>query len=203
MPVELLPQRRLSDELRTGTSPDLTRRRWAIGLSFAGAVIGAVVGAYQTGIIRRLPDVLPGEVWDAERVDASDYAYRNLQQPDAPMMIVTYGLTAMAFAAGGADRARQNPALPLIASVKAAGDLALCLVLAAQEWRENGKLCSWCQFATAISAATLLLSVPEARRAWAARGRRVGGACAIGKRRPLKPLSFRAENEERPPPRAW
>ena len=30
MPVELLPQRRLSDELRTGTSPDLTRRRWAI-----------------------------------------------------------------------------------------------------------------------------------------------------------------------------
>jgi hypothetical protein len=170
MAAELLSSTQLSRELRTGSSPDLTRRRWAIGLSFAGAVIGAVVGAYQTGIVRRLPDVLPGRVWDAERVDASDYAYQNLQQPDAPMMIVTYGLTAMAFAAGGIDRARQNPALPLVATAKAAGDLALCLVLGVQEWRENRKLCSWCQLATALSAATLLLSVPEARRAWEARG---------------------------------
>lgn len=162
---ELLEPSRLSRELREGTSPDLTRRRAGIALSLAGAVIGGVVAAYQTGLIKHLPDVLPGRVWDAEKVDASDYAYQNLQQPDAPMMLVNYGLTAMALAAGGKDRAEQNPALPLVATGKAAVDLALCGALAVQEWRENKALCSWCQVATVISAATLALTLPEAARA--------------------------------------
>ncbi|WP_375429483.1 vitamin K epoxide reductase family protein [uncultured Sphingomonas sp.] len=155
----------LSEQLRGGSAPDLNRRRVGVALSLAGAAIAGVVTAYQTGLIKRLPDILPGAVWDAEKVDASDYAYRNLQQPDGPMMLVNFGLTAMALAAGGADRARENPALPLVAAGKAAIDLALCGVLAAQEWRDNKALCSWCQVATALSAATLGLAVPEAVRA--------------------------------------
>lgn len=164
MTIELLPPSRLSRELREETSPDLKRRRVGIGLSLAGAAIGAVVTAYQTGLIRRLPDILPGPVWDAEKVDASDYAYRHLQQPDAPAMLVNYGLTAMAIAAGGKDRATQNPALPLAAAAKAAADLALCSALAVEEWRENRKLCSWCQVATLLSAGTLAAALPEAAR---------------------------------------
>ena len=143
------------------------RRRWAIGPSLAGAAIGVVVGAYRTGFLRRLPDILPRRIRDAEKVDASDYAYRMLQQPDAPMMIIAHGLTAMASAAGGQDRAEQNPALPLIAPAKASGDLASCLSLAVAEWRENTRPCSWCQVATLVSAATLGLSLPEAHRALA------------------------------------
>lgn len=162
---ELLEPSHLSRELREGASRDLRRRRAGIALSLAGAVIGGVVTAYQTGLIKRLPDILPGKVWDAEKVDASDYAYRNLQQPDAPMMLVNYGLTTMALAAGGKDRAEQNPALPVVAAGKAAADLALCGALAVVEWRENKALCSWCQVATAISAATLALTLPEAVRA--------------------------------------
>lgn len=165
MTVELLSPPQLSEELRQGTSPDLTRRRVGIGLSFAGAFIAAAVAAYQTGISKRLPDILPGKIWDAEKVDASDYAYANLQQPDGPMMLVNYGLTAMAIAAGGKDRARQNPALPVAAAAKAAADLALCSAMAALEWRENRKLCSWCQVATAISGVTLALTLPEAVKA--------------------------------------
>ena len=163
--TELLSPSELSRELRTETSPDLQRRRIGIGLSFAGAVIGGVVSAYQTGILSRLPDILPGRVWDAEKVDASDYAYRNLQQPDGPMMLVNYGLTAMALAAGGKDRAEQNRALPVLAAGKAAFDVVLCGALAVEEWRENRKLCSWCQVATAVSAATLAVTLPEAVKA--------------------------------------
>ncbi len=87
--VELLSPPRLSHELREATGPDITRRRWDIGLSLAGVVIGGVVSAYQTGLIKRLPDILPGKVFDAEQVDASDYAYETLQMPDALQMIVT------------------------------------------------------------------------------------------------------------------
>ena len=163
--TELLSPSDLSRELRTETSPDLKRRRIGIGLSFAGAVIGGVVAAYQTGILKRLPDILPGRVWDAEKVDASDYAYQNLQQPDGPMMLVNYGLTAMAIAAGGKDRAEENRALPVVAAGKAAFDFALCSALAVEEWRDNRKLCSWCQAATAVSAATLAVTLPEAVKA--------------------------------------
>lgn len=165
MKTELLSPSRLSHELREEDSDDLSRRRAAIVLSFAGAAIGAIVGAYQTGILKRLPDILPGKVFDAEKVDASDYAYENLQQPDGPMMLMNYGVTAMAFAAGGKDRAEQNPVLPALSTAKAGFDLALCSALAVKEWRTNRALCSWCQVATALSAVTFALSVPETLRA--------------------------------------
>lgn len=162
---ETLPPARLSRELRTGTSPDVQRRRWAIGLSFAGLVAGIAVTAYQAGIVRRLPDILPGAVFDAEKVDASDYAYKRLQTPDGAQMLVTYALTIALAAAGGEDRAQAQPALALAATAKAAFDVATCLKLAQEEWAENHKLCSWCQVATLASVATLAVLLPEAVRA--------------------------------------
>lgn len=165
MSVALLSPPELSRQLREDTSPDLKRRRAGIALSFAGAAVAAAVAAYQTGLSKRLPDILPGPIWDAEKVDASDYAYAHLQQPDGPMMLVNYGLTAMALAAGGTNRATENPTLPVVAAAKAAADFALCSAMAAEEWRDNRKLCSWCQVATGISAVTLALTLPEAARA--------------------------------------
>jgi hypothetical protein len=165
MNAELLSPSQLSRQLREGSGPDLARRRMGIGMSLLGAVMGGVVAAYQTGILKRLPDILPGRVFDAEQVDASDYAYDNLQQPDGPMMLVNYGLTAMVLAAGGKHRARQNPALPVASAGKAAFDLALAGALAVKEWRENRKLCSWCQVATMASAVTLAVALPEAAKA--------------------------------------
>lgn len=163
--MQTLSPTQLSHELREGESPDLTRRRWGIGLSLIGAAIGGVVTLYQTGIIKRLPDILPGRIWDAETVDASDYAYKRLQTPDAAMMVGTYALTAGLIAAGGKDRAEQAPALPIAAATKALFDFATCVQLGREEWAENKALCSWCQVATAISAVTVALTLPEALRA--------------------------------------
>ena len=172
---DILPPRQLSRELRLGRSPDLQQRRWIIGLSFGGAVIGLFVGAYQTGLIRRLPDILPGQIFDAEKVDASDYAYKRLQTPDGLLMVLTYAATAALAASGGKDRSERQPILPMTAAAKAWSDLVTCLVLAREEWAENRALCSWCQVATAISAVTALLATPEAMRAmrsvYAGRGR--------------------------------
>jgi uncharacterized membrane protein len=155
----------LSRELREGRSSDLNRRRWAIGLSLAGAAIGGVVTLYQVGIIKRLPDILPGGIFDAEKVDASDYAYKRMQMPDAAMMIMTYATTAALASAGGAERATRQPALALAFAAKAWYDFATCLRLGQEEWADNKALCSWCQLATLISALTAALSLPEAVRA--------------------------------------
>jgi hypothetical protein len=66
--------RQLSYELRKGKNPDLTRRRFIVGLSMLGATMAEAVSLYQVGVIEELPDPpIPGI--DSSKVDASDYAY--------------------------------------------------------------------------------------------------------------------------------
>lgn len=160
--MKTLSPETLSHELRETRSPHMRRRRQGIALSLAGAFIGGVVGAYQTGLLRRLPDILPGDIWDAERVDASEYAYELLQTADGLLMLNHYGITAALIGMGGADRAREQPLFPLAAAAKAGFDFFNCLRLAREEWHVNKALCSWCQVATAISGATFAATLPEA-----------------------------------------
>jgi len=153
----------LSRELRLYRSPDLHRRRWLVGLSLAGVAIGQIVGLYQTGILRRLPDPPVGP-FDSNKVNASDYAYKRLQVPDAFLMIGTYAVTAALAAAGSEDRAREAPWLPVAAAAKTAYDVATNLRLAREEWQGNKALCAYCQTATLISVASAVLAMPEAVR---------------------------------------
>lgn len=117
--------------------------------------------AYQMGLVRRLPDPAEG-VFDATKVDASSYAYKRLQTPDGLLMLATYAVTAILAGAGGADRARAAPWLPLAASAKAGYDVATNLQLFLEEWRSNGKLCQYCLAAKAASWISALLTLPEA-----------------------------------------
>lgn len=156
--------RQLSRELRTAETPDLTRRRWILGLSLIGSTMGQIVSLYQTGIIKHLPDP-PLPYIDSDRVDASDYAYRRLKSPDAPIMIVNYGITAWLAAAGGKNRAQQNPLLPLALSAKTLIDVVSALELAREEWNENQAFCAYCQLATLCSLVSAALAVPEASAA--------------------------------------
>jgi Vitamin K epoxide reductase family len=151
---------RLSLELRKGTGPVLRRRRWIVGLSLLGAAMGQVVGLYQTGILRRLPD-LPVDPFDATNVDAADYGYRRLQTPDGLLMVLTYAATAILAGAGGRDRAAARPWLPLAVTAKTLYDSVTALTLAREEWRETRALCGYCQTATLASLASVALSLPE------------------------------------------
>ena len=154
---------RLSGYLRTGGDPELRRRRGVVALSLLGVAVGQIVGAYQTGLVRRLPD--PPGPFDSARVDASGYAYSRLTTPDALMMIVSYGVTAWLAGAGGPARSERAPVLSLLTVAKAAADTVVALELAREEWRDNRALCAYCQVATLASAASAVLALPEARRA--------------------------------------
>lgn len=161
--------RTLSRELRTDRSPDIRRRRAQVGLNLACMAIGGVVAAYQTGIIRHLPDPPVGP-FDSDRVDASAYAYKRAETPDGLLMALTYAASAVLAGAGGADRARRRPWLPILSAAKAAYDLQTCVKLAREEWHENRALCAWCQGASALTAVSAALSLPEAARAARALG---------------------------------
>lgn len=159
--------RQLSHELRKGETADLSRRRWIIGLSMVGATMAQLVSIYQTGIISHLPDP-PLSVFDSSRVDASNYAYKRYNSPDGPAMLVNYGLTSWIAAAGGKDRAKQSPSLPLMMGAKVLLDAGLALKLGQEEWAENKALCAYCQVATLCSLASVALAVPEVRSAYRA-----------------------------------
>jgi uncharacterized membrane protein len=155
---------RLSYELRKGRTDDLQRRRWLVGLSFVGVGAGMIVSLYQMGIVRRLPD-LPLRSFNATKVDKSNYAYKRLQTPDALLMIASYAVTAILAGAGGKDRARDNPALPIAMAAKALYDLGIALKLGQEEWRENHALCGYCQAATVASLVSVGIAMPEAWKA--------------------------------------
>lgn len=154
----------LSYELREEYTPDLNRRRWVVGLSLLGATMGKIVSLYQTGIIKHLPDP-PLPYIDSDRVDASNYAYSRLDSPDAPMMIINYGVTALLASMGGKNRAEDKPWVPIALGVKTLADAALALELTREEWNENKALCFYCQVATVASIASVALAAPEAIKA--------------------------------------
>jgi len=124
--------KQLSQELREGKDPNMTRRRAIIGLSMLGGSMGQIVTLYQTGIVSHLPDP-PVPLFDADRVDASNYAYSRFNSPDGPIMILNYAITAWLAAAGGLNRARLNPALPIAMGVKLLLDGVVNVKLAREE----------------------------------------------------------------------
>jgi uncharacterized membrane protein len=160
----MISPRQLSHQLRNMQTDHLQRRRWLVGLSLLGTAVGGIVSLYQMGMIRRLPDP-PIPVFDSSRVDASDYAYKRLETPDAFMMITSYALTAWLAAAGSKDRAEQRPALPIALLAKVALDALVTLQLTREEWAENKALCAYCQVATLASLASIPLAWPEAASA--------------------------------------
>ena len=136
-----------------------------IGLSVLGTTAGQLVALYQTGIIKHLPDPPSGGLFDSDRVDASEYAYSRFSPPDAPLMIITYGVTAWLAGAGGPDRPRNAPWLPIAMAAKTLYDAATTVKLAREEWQDNRAFCAYCQTATLASFASVAFALPEAVRA--------------------------------------
>lgn len=155
---------RISDALRRLDSPDLTRRRRVTALALVATAALGVVEAYQTGLLRSVPEPpLPGI--DADRVDAAGEAYHLFGTPDAALGIASYGVTLALVGAGAEDRAQTQPWLPLLAAAKAAGDAAASAYLFAEQVSKHRTVCSWCTLAAVANVAAVPLVLPEARRA--------------------------------------
>ncbi len=155
---------RVSDDLRRGTGSYLEQRRRIAGLtSLAGFALG-VVGLYQFGLLRRIPEP-PLRIFDAAAVDASGEAYQELKTPDATLGLLSAAVTLVLAGAGDRNRARTASWLPLLLAAKTAGDAAGGLVLTAEQLTKHRKVCFWCTIAAVAQIATVPYAVPEARAA--------------------------------------
>ncbi len=155
----------VSDTLRRGGGPFLARRRRTAGLALAAIGAFVPVAAYQTGLLRHLPDPpLPG--LDSDAVDASGEAYQLLLTSDAALGIASYASTLALAAMGPADRATTKPWLPLALAGKVALDAAVALYLTAEQLTKHRQVCTYCTAASVLTLAMVPQVIPEARRSW-------------------------------------
>jgi uncharacterized membrane protein len=154
----------LSDALRNSTDPSMSRRRGVIALSLAAAGSMGVIAAYQSGLIRHIPEP-PLPRLDADKVDASAEAFERFEVGDAFLGFVSYGVTMTLAAMGPPDRATRQPWIPLALAAKVAFDVATAARLSVDQWTKHKAFCFWCLIAAAASFATAPLVVHETRRA--------------------------------------
>ncbi|SEL13029.1 Vitamin K epoxide reductase family protein [Blastococcus sp. DSM 46786] len=155
---------RVSDDLRRGAGDFLEQRRRIAGLTSLASFALGVVGLYQFGLLRRVPEP-PLPFLDADAVDAAGEAYQQFRTPDAALGLLSAGVTLALAGMGDRDRARTAPWVPLALAAKTAADAGGGIYLFAEQVTKHRKVCSWCTVAAAAQLATLPLALPEARAA--------------------------------------
>ena len=147
----------VSDALRRESSEHLSARRRIAALHMISNAALSVVGLYQFGLLRSVPEPpLPG--LGADAVDASGEAYVMGRTPDSTLGIISGGITLALAGMGGAQRASEHPVLPLMLFAKTLVDAANGAYLTAEQLTKHKKICSFCT----VSAIALVASVPAA-----------------------------------------
>lgn len=157
---------RLRHDLKTAETDDLWRRRAIIGLSLAGMASMAAVSLLQTGIVRRLPDP-PIPRFNSCAVNSSDTAYA-LGVPDGTLSLASFAANVPLAAWGTADRAQEQPWIPLAIAGKAAVEAIVSSWYFLQMPLKEKAWCGYCVVAALASAGVFALTLPEARTALAA-----------------------------------
>lgn len=102
----------IRQELLTGRDEDLEKRRKIVTLSAFGLVDFAIISLYQSGVIKRLPE-LPFKAFDSNKVNAAPEAYQ-MGAPDATISAWVYASNMVLATAGGSEASGRKPAFDLL-----------------------------------------------------------------------------------------
>ena len=157
----------VSDALRRGSGGFLEQRRRMALLQTASAAALAIVGLYQFGVLRSVPEPpLPG--LGADAVDAAGQAYVLGMTPDSALGIASAGVSLVLAGMGSEKRYREQPWVPLALLAKSVLDATSGGYLLAEQVTKHKRICSWCTASAALLVATVPTALPEARAAWKA-----------------------------------
>ncbi len=155
----------VSDQLRRQDSRFLRNRRRATALALGTTGALGVVSAYQTGLLRHIPEPR-SRLFAADKVDASGEAYVVLSMPDGILGMLSAVTTAALATMGPEERVRHQPWIPLAFAAKAVMDGLYAVGLTLEQGTKHKRFCSWCLGAAAASVAVVPFALPEARAAW-------------------------------------
>ncbi|MBI4465743.1 MAG: hypothetical protein HY647_13650 [Acidobacteria bacterium] len=133
-------------------------RKWITLLSALGLADSAYLFLFQTGKIQHL--WCPGFGKACERIVRSPKAFQG-GIPDALLGAAGYGALMGLALAGGKDRYRTRPLLPLLMGGSALAALGLSALLTYVQKKEFDDFCVWCLLSAGLSTATVPLALPE------------------------------------------
>lgn len=145
-------------ELLSGTDEDLQKRRNIVALSALGLVDFAFLSLYQSGIIKRLPD-LPFAAFDSNKVNASPDAYQ-MGAPDATISAWVYATNMVLATAGGSKHSGRKPILDLILGTTVAANAAGAIYYLYNMAFYQRKICPYCVAGAAINLASAVIMKP-------------------------------------------
>ncbi|ALA60530.1 vitamin K epoxide reductase family protein [Nitrospira moscoviensis] len=154
----------LRRELQHDESVALRRRRAIIGLSLVGMGSMAIVSAFQTGLLKHLPDP-PLDRFRSDEVNSSDTAY-HWGVPDGTISLAGHATNIVLAAYGRRDRALAEPWIPLAACAKAAAEAAVAVRYLFYEMPiVQKKWCGYCITDAVMHIGAFAFTLPEARDA--------------------------------------
>ncbi len=156
----------LREELQNNQSKSLKRRRKIIGLSLIGMGAMTAVTLLQTGIVKHLPDP-PIDGFDSDKVNSSETAYA-LGVPDGTISLASLAANIPIAAFGGANRAENQPLVPLAAAGKSVVEAVAASWYFYQMPTKQNAWCGYCILGALTNIAIAALSLPEAKDAYRA-----------------------------------
>ena len=145
-------------ELLTGKDEDLERRRRIATLSALGLVDFAIISLYQSGVIKRLPE-LPFNVFDSNKINAAPEAYQ-MGAPDAAISAWIYASNMVLATAGGTEASGRKPIFDLLLGSAIAGNAAGALYYLYDMTFKQKKICPYCIGGAAINIASAIIVAP-------------------------------------------
>lgn len=145
-------------ELLNGTDADLQKRRNILTLSALGIVDFAFLSLYQSGVIRKLPD-LPFPAFDSNKVNAAHDAYQ-MGAPDSTISAWTYATNMVLATAGGSRHSGRKPILDVLLGATIAGNAAGAAYYLFNMIFFQKKICPYCVAGAAINFASAVIMKP-------------------------------------------
>lgn len=148
----------IKQALRNGKSDDLKRRRKVIALSALGLVDFSIISLYQTGVIKKLPD-LPYAIFDSNKVNASSDAYR-MGAPDGPLSAIVYASAMTLASAKGSEESGRKPVFDLLLGATVFGNAAGVAYYLYNMTFKQKKICLYCLTGAVINFASAAIIAP-------------------------------------------
>lgn len=154
----------IKQALRNGSSEDMEKRRKIIALSALGLVDFSIISLYQTGVIKKLPD-LPYDIFDSNKVNASPDAY-SMGVPDGPISAIAYASAMALAAAGGDEHSGRKPVFDLLFSGIVFGNAAGAAYYLYNMIFKQKKICLYCVGGAIINFASAAIIAPLFKKSY-------------------------------------
>jgi len=148
----------IRQELLTGTGEDLERRRKIMILSTLGLVDFAFISLYQSGAVKRMPE-LPIKIFDSNKVNAAPDAYQ-MGAPDGTISAWLYATNMVLATAGGTEASGRKPVFDVaLGGTIAANAVGAVYYLFNMAFKQK-RVCPYCIVGAAINIASAIIIAP-------------------------------------------